>query len=138
MLSRGTVLTTELNALANGGFSVVGPAFDNTANLDEWMGVDIVLASLTPTAGAYIQIFIAVSLDGTTYEDAPSATQPGAMQLVATVSVSTGASAKRVMTKDLFRIPPCKFKFVLKNATGVALAATGNTVTAYTTNEQGL
>jgi hypothetical protein len=137
LLSRGNVLTTELNALANGGFTVVGPAFDNSVNLDEWMGVEVNLASLTPTAGAYVQIFIVISMDGTNYEDAPSSTNPGSMQLVATISVSTGAGTKRVSTKDLFRIPPGKFKFVLKNQTGVALAATGNTVTAYTTNEQG-
>lgn len=136
--SRGNQLTTELNALANGGFSAVGPAYDNTTNLDEWGACDITLASLNPTAGAYLQLFIAVSLDGTTYEDAPSSTNPGSHQLVATVSLTTGASAKRVQTKDLFRLPPAKFKFVLKNAAGVALGATLNTVALFTTNEQGV
>jgi hypothetical protein len=37
-----------------------------------------------------------------------------------------------------FRLPPNKFKFVLKNATNVALGATLNTVALYTTNEQGV
>lgn len=134
---RGTVLTTELNALANGGFSAVGPAYDNTSNLDEWGAVDIVLASLAATAGAYLQIFLVVSLDGTTYEDPPSANQPGSHQLVATVSLLVSTSAKRVMS-PWFRLPPNKFKFVLKNAAGVALGATLNTVTLKTTNEQGV
>jgi hypothetical protein len=134
---RGTVLTTELNALANGAFSAVGPAYDNTTNLDEWGACDIVLASLTPTTGAYLQLFLDVSLDGTTYEDAPSATNPGSHQLVATVSLNVSASAKRTMTV-WFRLPPNKFKFVLKNAAGVALGATLNTVTLKTTNEQGV
>jgi hypothetical protein len=134
---RGTVLTTELNALGIGAFSAVGPAYDNTTNLDEWGAIDIVLASLTPTTGAYLQIFLVVSLDGTTYEDAPSATQPGSHQLVATVSLNVSTSAKRVCT-IWFRLPPNKFKFVLKNASGVALGATLNTCTLKTANEQGI
>jgi hypothetical protein len=135
--SRGNVLTTELNALANGAFSAVGPAYDNTTNLDEWGACDITLPSIISTAGAYLQIFLAVSLDGTTYEDAPSATNPGSHQLVATVSLTAATSAKRTMTA-WFRLPPNKFKFVLKNASGVALAATVNTVALYTANEQGV
>lgn len=135
--SRGNQLTTELNALANGGFSAVGPAYDNTTNLDEWGACDITLASLAAATGAYLQLFLAVSLDGTTYEDAPAATQPGSHQLVATVSLLVSTSAKRVMT-PWFRLPPNKFKFVLKNAAGVALGATANTVALFTTNEQGV
>lgn len=135
--SRGNQLTTELNALANGAFSAVGPAYDNTTNLDEWGALDITLASLAAAAGAYLQIFLAVSLDGTTYEDAPSATHPGSHNLVATVALNVSTSAKRTMTA-WFRLPPNKFKFVLKNASGVALGATANTVALYTTNEQGV
>lgn len=135
--SRGNVLTTELNALANGGFSAAGPAYDNTTNLDQWGACDITLASLAAAAGAYLQIFLDVSLDGTTYEDAPSSTNPGAHQLVATVSLNVSTSAKRVMS-PFFRLPPNKFKFVLKNAAGVALGATLNTVALYTANEQGV
>lgn len=135
--SRGNQLTTELNSLGNGSFSAVGPAYDNTANLDEWGACDITLASLTPTAGAYLQVFLAVSLDGTTYEDAASSTNPGSHMLVATVSITTGVAAKRQMTA-WFRLPPNKFKFVLKNATGVALGATLNTVALFTTNENGV
>lgn len=132
---RGTVLTTELNALANGAFSAVGPAYDNTTNLDEWGMLDFVLASLTPAAGAYLQIFLAVSADGTNYEDAVSSTQPGSHQLVATVSLRASVGACR--TSSLwFRLPPNKFKFILKNGSGVALGATLNTVTLKTANEQ--
>lgn len=133
--SRGNQLTTELNALANNAFSAVGPAYDNTTNLDEWGACDITLASLAAATGAYLQLFLAVSLDGTNYEDAPAATQPGSHNLVATVSVLVSTSVKRIVT-PWFRLPPNKFKFVLKNAAGVALGASGNTVALYTTNEQ--
>lgn len=135
--SRGNQLTTELNALANGAFSAVGPAYDNTTNLDEWGACDITLASLAVATGGYLQIFLAVSLDGTTYEDAPSATHPGSHNLVATVALNVSTSAKRTMS-PYFRLPPNKFKFVLKNASGVALGATLNTVALWTANEQGI
>lgn len=135
--SRGNQLTTELNALANGAFSAAGPAYDNTTNLDEYAYCDITLASLTPAAGAYLQLFLAVSVDGTTYEDAPSSTNPGAHQLVATISLNAAVGAKRISTKR-FEIPPLKFKFILKNAAGVALGATLNTVAMTTCNEQGV
>lgn len=135
--SRGNVLTTELNSLANGAFSAVGPAYDNTTNLDEWGACDITLASLAAAAGGYLQVFLAVSLDGTTYEDGPSSTQPGSHNLVATVALNATTSAKRTMSA-YFRLPPNKFKFVLKNAAGVALGATLNTVALFTANEQGV
>lgn len=134
-VSRSTGLTTELNSLADVTFSGVGTVFDNTANLDQFAAADIVLASLTPVAGAYLSLYLVQSIDGTTYEDAPSATNPGTHMLVATVLVTTGVAAKRIMT-PWFRIPPGKFKLVLYNATGVALGASANTVTVYSGNDE--
>jgi hypothetical protein len=134
-LSRGTGLTTELNSLANVGFSAVGTAFDNTVNGDQFGWADIVLESLTPAAGAYLELYLVQSLDGTTYEDAPSSTNPGTHMLAARVLVTTGAAAKRIMT-PLFLLPAGKFKPVLYNATGVAFAASANTVTLYTGNDE--
>lgn len=133
--SRGTVLTTELNSLADGAFSAVGTAVDNTSNLDQYGGLDIVLGSLNPTAGAFLQLHLVQSYDGTTYEDAASSTNPSYHNVVASIPVTTGSAAKRVMS-PLFRIPPGKFKFVLYNDCNVSLAASGNTVTLYTTNDE--
>ena len=133
--SRGTGLTTELNSLANGGYSGVGTEFDNTSNLDEYAACHIHLASLNPTAGAYLQLFLVQEL-ASTYEDPASSTNPGYHQNVAVVSVTTGTAAKEIAT-PWFRIPPGKFKLVLKNACGVALASSGNTVTLYTADDQG-
>lgn len=135
-VSRSTGLTTELNSLANAAYSVVGTAFDNTANLDQFGACDIVLASLDPAAGGYLQLFLVQSLDGTNYEDAPTTTtNPGTHMLVATVALLDTSSAKRVMT-PWFRLPPGKFKLVLYNGSGVSLGATGNTVTLYTSNDE--
>ena len=133
--SRSTVLTTELNALANGAFTGIGTEINNSVNLDQWGVFDIVLASLTPTAGAYLKLYLVQCIGGTTYEDAPSSTNPGYHMEVAVVSVTTGAAAKRIQTAA-FRLPLGKFKVVLLNGAGVALGATLNTVTLYTGNDE--
>jgi hypothetical protein len=135
--STGGTIGTELNTLANGAFSAVTAAYDNSTNLDEWGAFMIDLASLNPTTGAYLQIFCVASLDGTGYEDAASSTNPGSHQLVATVSLTTGAAVKKQNT-PLFRLLPGKMKWVLKNASGVAFAASANTAKLFTTNEQGV
>ena len=133
--SRSTGLTTELNSLANGAYSSAGTAFDNTTNRDQYGALDIVLASLTPASGASLSVYLLQSLDGTTYEDAPASTNPGTHMLVATVLLNASTSAKRVMS-PAFYLPPGKFKLVLLNSAGVALASSGNTVTLYTSNDE--
>ena len=135
-VSRSTVLTTELNALANAACSAVGPEIDNSTNLDQYGCVDIVLATLDPAAGGYLQLFIIQAVGGTTYEDPPTTTtNPGTHMLVATLNLLDTSSAKRVQSA-WFRLPPSKIKFVLYNGSGVALNATGNTVTLYTGNDE--
>lgn len=134
--SRGTVLTTELNSLANNGFCSVGSGFDNTTNLDQWFLFELVLASLTPTAGAYINIYAVPAHDGgTNFADAPSSTNPGNHMLVCTLSITTGSGAKRQLSLFPVQLPPGDWKFVIKNGTGVSLAASGNTLTLYSINE---
>lgn len=135
--STGGGLTTELNALANGGFAAPSSGYDNTSNLDEWAEVHVHLATLNPTTGAYLQLFLQESIDGTTFEDAPSATNPGYGMSVATESVATGSGTKEIKLGP-FRLPPGKFKMNLKNATNVALGASGNTAKLFTFNEQGV
>lgn len=133
----GNVLTTELNSLANAGYSAFGTAYDNTSGLYIAFALDITLASLNPTTGAYLQAFMGQSLDGTTYEDAPSATNPGTHMALPPVSLTTGSAAKRVMTKP-FIAPWGKVKFALQNGSGAALAAASNTVKLYGGYDQGV
>ncbi len=133
--SGGTVLTTELNSLANGAFSAYGTEINNATGLHTYGWLDVVLASLNPTSGASMTLFMVPTYDGTNYPDVPSTTNPAAQFIVQTIDVATGSAAKRVGT-GTFRIPPFKVKFVLLNSTNVALGASSNTVTLYT-SEQG-
>jgi hypothetical protein len=132
-VSRGNVLTTELDALADNGYSAAGTEIDNSTNLDEFGMVEVNLASLNPTTGAYITLFIVAAPDGTNYENLPSTTNPGGQNVVAVMHLATGAAAKRVMSRP-FKLPPSKLKFILRNDANVVLAATTNTMKLYTNN----
>ena len=56
------------------------------------LSLTIVLASLAAATGAYLQLFLDVSLDGTTYEDAPSATNPATPTAIPTIARSSGSN----------------------------------------------
>jgi hypothetical protein len=134
--SRGTVLSTQMDSLANAGFSALGSAYDNSSNLDRWGWIELSLGSLTPTAGACIYVYLAPSLDGgTDYDDGPASTNPASHLLVAVLQLKTGAAAKKVVSLTPFSLPPGLFKFAIKNQAGVALASGSNTMVLYTSNE---
>lgn len=128
--------STSVASISNAAYAT-SALYDNTSNLDEWAVVEIVLASLTPTAGAYLQVFLTQAPDGTNTEDPPSSTNPAYHNLVASVALTTGAAAKRVST-PAFRIPPGKFKLTFLNKSGVSTAAGTNTMNLWTFDEQGV
>lgn len=134
-VSRSTVLTTQLDGLADGAFSAVGSEIDNSVNLDKYGMIEVNLASLNPTAGAFIELYMTTALDGTNYEDPPSATNPGIQNLIARMSVATGSAAKRIRSPR-FELPPCKVKFVLYNDCNVSLGANSSTATLYSMNDE--
>jgi len=134
--SRSTVLTTQLNSLANGAYSAAGTEIDNSSNLDQYGKLEISLASLSPSGAAYVQVHMITAPGGTSYEDAPASTNLCGHTIVASIPLdSTASSAKRVMS-GVFQMQPAKTKFVFYNSAGVALASSGNTVTLYTANDE--
>lgn len=119
--SAQTMITTEANSLANGSTTALGTAWDNTSTRYMQAAGEVYLASLTPTSGGYVQVYLVPAPDGTNYGDIVNS------NLVATIYPSTSASAKR-LTFENVPIGPYLYKAALKNACGVALASSGNTV----------
>src|SRR5437868_6859478 len=80
--STTTLISTELNSLANGSLAVSSSAFDNTVNATgdgSTLGdLQITLAALggAATANSSISVYFLISQDGSTYEDGGSGTQP--------------------------------------------------------------
>lgn len=124
-----TVLTTELNALANNTMAAVSAAVANQTNLDVYSDWELVLASLSPTAGAHVDVYIAEAVDGSNYPaDAAATMRLQASQLLCTFGLGiTAATAQRTVVRNVV-IPPGTFKIYLDNQSGVALGATSNTL----------
>jgi hypothetical protein len=130
-----SLLTTELNSLADNAASAASSAIANQTNLDVYADIELVLASLSPAAPNYCTLYILEAIDGTNY---PSATagvlrnQPS--QILCSFSLDTTAStAQRVVVRNVV-LPPGSFKVVLDNHAGVALASSGNSVKMNTYN----
>lgn len=124
-----SVLTTELNSLANAAYCAASGAQGADGTGGPLFGdFELVLGSLNPTDNfALAELYILPSVDGTNYSDAPSATNPGADMLAGIFSGDYGSSAKRISLRDI-PLPPGLWKAVLKNISGVSMAASGNTV----------
>lgn len=136
LVSRSTVLTTELNSLANASRTNVGSEINNGSNLDRYgwleLSVDFVSA---PSAGGHCLLYMIPAYDATNYADGSSSLAPGANLLTAIIPVAATTAAQRVVSTR-FELPPCKIKFILENQSGQAFPASGSTVTLYTANEE--
>jgi hypothetical protein len=137
--SKGNVLTSQMDALGNGSYSVAGSAYDNSAssNLDRWGWLEFVTGgAIVPTVGATILAYMAQAPDGTNYGAGPLSNGPATHTLVGVMSLTTSTgSAQRAVMSSPFALPPSKVKFYLKNQAGVALFSTGNVLNLYTANE---
>lgn len=114
-----TILSTALDSLANGS-GVTSAAISNT-ELDLYMDLELVLASLTPTVQNF-EFYIVRQVDGTNYEDTPPLNG-----YVGSVYPTLTASAKRVVLPEV-PVPVGTFKVHVLNRLGPALASSGNTV----------
>jgi hypothetical protein len=135
-----SVLTTELNSLGNNTMTAASSAIANQTNLDMYVDIEVNLASLSPTTGAYVSLYLLEAVDGSNY---PAQSDADLRLTVTQVLViiplgTTAATAQRIAVRNVV-IPPGSFKIKLDNQSGVALAASGNTVkfNAYNTNLNG-
>ena len=132
--SRGTVLTTELNSLANAGRSAAGAEINNATNKDMYGQLELAVTFGTaPSAGGYVEIYMVNALDGTNYEDGSNTVDPGTHKLVDRIPVRAVTTAQR-RTGRMLPLEPAKTKFLLVNGSGQAFPASGSTLTLYTTN----
>jgi hypothetical protein len=128
--SQTTLLSTELNSLANNG-TALGAAFDDTVGQagDGYTLCDVELVvtyGVAPTANTGVSLWFLGTQDGTNYEDGDGSTTPGrAPDVVFPLRAVT--TAQRVIRRVW--LPWGKWKPLAKNdGTNQAMAATGNTV----------
>lgn len=139
--SQTTLLSTELNSLANNG-TALGSAFDNTQGQtgDGYTLCDLELLTGTwggaPTANTGISFWFLTAQDGTNYEDGDNSTTP-ARAPDAVFPLRAVTAAQRVVIRTW--VPWGKFKPLGKNdGSGQAMNASGNTVKIRPVTTQGV
>jgi hypothetical protein len=136
--ARGTsglisILTTELNALANNA-GVVTAVVENSTSLDQYADFELVVTYGTaPTADTTVDLYIVRTIDGTNYEDA-TATRP-TPEFVGSFVLDNVTTAQRKIVRGVM-LPPISFKLLIVNKAGQAMAATGNTLRGDFYNQQ--
>lgn len=126
-----SVLTTELNSLADGSVTALSSEQDNGTNLDSLADFVLDLASLTiSSTSAFVSVYIVPTVDGTNYPDWTSGAVANyhGQYHVGPILVKnvTAATARAELTR--VPLPPGKFKVAVRNGVGAALAAASNTL----------
>lgn len=118
-------LTTGLNSLANATNSGASATIDNTTNLDLYMDCELVLAAqgAARSTGATVTLYIVNSLDGTNFDDVNETTA----EVGGVWPLDAATTARRRTIRDI-PVSPGKFQLFIRNNTGQAFAASGNTV----------
>jgi hypothetical protein len=138
VVAEGTVLTTELNSLANGSRTAKGTEFDNTPSGNNATHCQVELAwtpGSAPSAGGYVALYAIPALDGTNYADGDASNAPSATTWRCNIDVRAEAEAQ-VLASPVFPLGPHKYKFILENKTGVSFPASGSTLELFTMRQE--
>jgi hypothetical protein len=122
-----TILTTELNSLANNSNVVKSTAIAPTSTSYTMVEVELVVTfGSTPTANTGISVWFLREIDGTNYEDGSSTVTPTRNPDVV-FGIRATTNAQRMIKTCV--LPPGNFKPLVRNdGTGQAMAASGNTI----------
>ncbi|MEO3475777.1 hypothetical protein AAFN86_28255 [Roseomonas sp. CAU 1739] len=139
--------SSDLNSLANGSTafsSTTAPQIDTTSTLELYLQAEFVGGSISPTNAADV-VFILVPRDSANaaYVDGEAtstvANQPVWMQYPhAIIGLRTKATQAQLAMSPLIMLPPNRYKAMLLNRAGVALASSGNQVNARLVTEKGV
>jgi len=124
-----TGLGTELNSLANGSAAVSSSPFSNDDAAERFpramVEINIATQGSNRTAGASVSLYVIPTTDGTNFGATTDECLDG--HLAGVFPLDDGATTARILTGSI-ALPPADYHLALRNNTGQALAASGNTV----------
>jgi len=124
-----TILSSELNSFA-AGQAVLSLEIDNSLGLYLFNDIELSLNNLNtqPIEGASVELYLVQSMDGINYESGVSdGLDISTNNLIGIFSFKQSVIAQRYSLRK-FIVPPRKYKYAIKNKTGVAWANNGNTL----------
>src|SRR3990167_8738727 len=95
-------LYTELNGLLSGAYSAASAPIPNGSDLFQYVNLEVILGSLTPIAGGFIQVDLEPALDGSTYVNTGECNH---FNHIAIFSLDTGTACQSLVRVNL-GIPP--------------------------------
>ena len=127
-----TVLSTELNSLTSNNVSALSSEQDNSTNKYLYTDIEVYLDTINiSSTTAEIRIYLVPTVDGTNYPEFDTGTtSPGAHNnnyYVGSVKAKASNAAHRGVLRQV-PLPPGKYKWAIRNVTGVSLAASSSTV----------
>ena len=125
--SIATILTTELNGLADGS-NKLSAALSNDAAGELFLYADFEITLATTSSrptNARVDMYILIELDGSTYTYGSDSVNPADNMWVGSFIVDSGTLARVTHIRGI-QLPPTDFKILLQNNLGVAMASSGN------------
>jgi hypothetical protein len=132
-----TWMSSELNSLANSSTttlaisSVGGTSGVFTPNSPPYLYADaefVAGGTFSPTAGAFIEVWLLRTLDaGTNYEDGSASVAPGRVADFI-INVRNGTTITPRAGVQGIILPQDKYKVLVRNQCGVALPSSGNII----------
>lgn len=129
-----TLLSTELNSLASGTFSLLGPAIDNTQGpIYAHLELRVTFA-VAPSGNLLLPVYLVPALDGTNFGwgGASAGGEPPLELLVGLFQVRSVTTQHHIPLRAPVLLPNGKFAAVLGNLSNQALASSNNLVRMWT------
>lgn len=131
-----SLLTTELNALANSAAAIATTGYDNATNLYLFGYFELnATFGVAPTAGNTVDLYLVPASDGTNYADNTSGASgtTSANYYVGSFPLRAVTTAQKIgltgpSGSGPIWLPPLPFKAFVVNKGGQALGATGHTL----------
>lgn len=128
-----TLMSTDLNGLADATVNVGVVLPDNTSNRYLFAEFELVLASadLSAKTNPGVELYLVPSYDGTNYgdtgTDGSNSVYPPVQYNVCVLGVAETSAAHRAVSPHIL-LDPLKYTPVIINKTGATLAGAGNTL----------